>query len=152
MLEVYSLLTLKWSLKNNLLGRALWNISRRERLLGTIVLLSTIFIDGMSVIALLETCLIYIHCLLPFISQVSIQSDNVTTYQNGHLIVGIQLINIKMKDKFLVKQFTHSEIQHIKTILDAHFATANFHLKNFMLTYTQNRVTQIQTLLRLALL
>ena len=101
--------------------------------------------DGMSVIALLESCLTSLHSQLPFISQLTIQSDNATTYQNGHLIVGIHLLNIKMKGKLFVSDFIHSETQHGKTILDAHFASTNCHLKNFMLTYTQNRVTRIQT-------
>ena len=35
--------------------------------------------DGMSVISLLEACLASIHCQLPFISRLSIQSDNATT-------------------------------------------------------------------------
>ena len=55
-----------------------------------------------------------------------------------------------MKGKILINEFIHSETQHGKTILDAHFATTNRHLKNFMLTYTQNRVTRIQTPLGLA--
>ncbi len=101
--------------------------------------------DGMSVIALLESCLTSLHSQLPFISQLTIQSDNATTYQNGHLIVGIHLLNMKMKGKVFVNDFIHSETQHGKTILDAHFASTNRHLKNFMLTYTQNRVTRIQT-------
>ena len=101
--------------------------------------------DGMSVLGLLESCLTSLHSQLPFISQLTIQSDNATTYQNGHLIVGIHLLNMKMKGKLFVNDFIHSETQHGKTILDAHFASTNRHLKNFMLTYTQNRVTRIQT-------
>ena len=106
--------------------------------------------DGMSVVGLLEACLTSIHNQLPFISQLTIQSDNATTYQNGHLIIGIHLLNIKMRGKVFVDGFIHTETQHGKTILDAHFASTNRHLKNFMLTYTQNRVTRIQTPLGLA--
>ena len=51
--------------------------------------------NGMSVIVLLETCLTSIHGQLLFISQVSIQSDNTATYKNGHLTVGIRLVDIK---------------------------------------------------------
>ena len=50
-----------------------------------------------------------------------------------------------MKGKLLINKFIHSETQHGKTILDAHFVTTNHHMKNFMLTYTQNRVTRIRT-------
>ena len=101
--------------------------------------------DGMTVIALLEACVTSLHIQLPFISRLIIQSDNATTYQNGHLVVGIHLLNIKMKNKIFICDFVHSETQHGKTILDAHFASTNRHLKNFMLTYKQNRVTRIQT-------
>ena len=96
----------------------------------------------MTIIALLEACVSSLHIQLPFISQLSIQSDNATTYQNGHLVLGIQLLNIKMMNKIFVSDFVQ---QHGKTILDAHFASTNQHLKNFMLSYKQNRVTRIQT-------
>ena len=101
--------------------------------------------DGMTVIALLEACVSSLYIQLPFISQLSIQSDNATTYQNGYLVLGIHLLNIKMMNKIFISDFLHSETQDGKTILDAHFATTNQHLKNFMLTYKQNRVTRIQT-------
>ena len=50
-----------------------------------------------------------------------------------------------MKGKILVNECIHCETQHGKTILGAHFATTNCHQKNFLLTYTQNRVTWVQT-------
>ena len=99
----------------------------------------------MSVIALLESCVSLLHLQLPFINELVIQSDNATTYQNGHLVIGIHLLNIKMKNKIFISDFIHSETQHGKTILDAHFASTNRHLKNFMLSYKQNRITRIQT-------
>ena len=99
----------------------------------------------MSVLALFESCLTSIYSQLPFISQLTLQLDNATTNQNGHLIVGIHLLNMKMKQKIFINDSIHSETQHGKTSLDAHFASTNRHLKNFMLTYTQNRVTRIQT-------
>ena len=99
----------------------------------------------MSVIALLESCVSLLHLQLPFINELVIQSDNATTYQNGHLVFGIHLLNIKMKNKIFISDFIHSETQHGKTILDAHFASTNRHLKNFMLSYKQNQITRIQT-------
>ena len=51
--------------------------------------------DGMSVVSLLEACLTSIYCKLPFISKLTIQSDNATTYQNYYLINGIHFLNIK---------------------------------------------------------
>ena len=50
-----------------------------------------------------------------------------------------------MKNKIFISDFIHSETQQGKTILDAHFASTNCHLKNIMLLYEQNRVTRIQT-------
>ena len=66
---------------------------------------------------------------LPFVNEITIQSHNATTYQNGHIFFGIHLLNIKMRGKISIADFIHSETQHGKTILDAHFASINHHLK-----------------------
>ena len=99
----------------------------------------------MSVIGLLECVVVSLQVQLPFVNEITIQSDNATTYQNGHIVFGIHLLNIKMRGKIFIADFIHSETQHGKTILDAHFASTNRHLKNFMMTYKQNRITRIQT-------
>ena len=55
-----------------------------------------------------------------------------------------------MRGNIFIANFIYSETQHGKTILDAHFASSNCHLKNFMMTYKQNRITRIQSLQGLA--
>ena len=81
--------------------------------------------DGLVVIGLMECALTSIHDHFAFISNIYVQSDNANQYQNAFLILGIELINIKMKDKLFVKEFLHSETQDGKTLLDAHFVTTN---------------------------
>ena len=99
----------------------------------------------MSVIALLESCVSLLHLQLPFINELVIQSDNATTYQNSHLVFRMHLLNIKMKNKIFISDFIHSEMQHGKTILDAHFPSSKRHLENFMLPYKQNQIIRIKT-------
>ena len=99
----------------------------------------------MSIIDMLECVLVSLQVQLPFANEITIQSDNATTYQNGHIVFCIHLLNIKMRGKISIAHFIHSETQHGKTILDANFAATNCHFKNFIMTYKQNRITHIQS-------
>ena len=62
---------------------------------------------------------------LPFVNEIIVQSDNATTFQNGHIVFGVHLLNIKMQGNISIADFIHTEIQNGKTILDAHFASTN---------------------------
>ena len=83
----------------------------------------------MSIIDMLECVLVSLQVQLPFVNEITVQSDNATTYQNGYIVFGIHLLNIKMRGKIFVANFIHSETQHGKTILDEHFISTNHHLK-----------------------
>ena len=101
--------------------------------------------DGFVVISLIESVAVAINEQLPFIHDVIIQSDNANQYQNPYLVLGIHLINVKMRGNLFISEFVHSETQDGKTILDAHFATTNRHLVIFMKVWRNNRVTRVQT-------
>ena len=88
--------------------------------------------DGFVVISLIESVAVSINEQLPFIHDIIIQSDNANQDQNTYLILGIYLINVKMRGNLFISEFVHSETQDGKTILDAHFATTNRHLVIFM--------------------
>ena len=107
--------------------------------------------DGMTVISLIEAALVSIVDQLSFIDEIVLQSDNALTYQNPQVLFGIQLPNAKYHKNLFISEFTHSETQDGKTILDAHFASMNRHLVSFMKMYKQNRITRVQTPRGLAL-
>ena len=93
--------------------------------------------DGMTVISLIEAALVTIIDQLSFIDEIVLQSDNALTYQNPQVLFGIQLLNAKYHKNLFISEFTHSETQDGKTILDAHFASMNRHLVSFMKMYKQ---------------
>lgn len=101
--------------------------------------------DGLTVISLIEAVLVAIIDQLSFIDELILQSDNALTYQNPQVLFGIQLLNAKYHEDIFISEFTHSETQDGKTILDAHFASMNRHLISFMKCYKQNRITRVQT-------
>ena len=75
-----------------------------------------------------------------------IQSDNVNQYKNTYLILGINLINMKMRGILFISEFIYSEIQYGKAIMDAHFSATNRYLLIFIKIWRDNRVTRVQTL------
>ena len=89
--------------------------------------------DGATVLSLLEAALLVINDELPFIRNIIMQSDKANMLQNPHVVFGIHMLNCKYKNKIFVLEFIHSETQDGKTLLDAHFASTNKHLKSFML-------------------
>ena len=91
--------------------------------------------DGMMVISLLEAALVAINDQLPFINEIILQSDNAMSYQNPQVLFGIHLLNMKYHNNIYISEFTHSETQDGKTLLDAHFASMNKHLLSFMKMY-----------------
>jgi len=101
--------------------------------------------DGMMVISLLEAALVAINDQLPFIDEIILQSDNAMSYQNPQVLFGVHLLNVKYQNNIYVGEFTHSETQDGKTLLDAHFASMNKHLLSFMKMYKKNTTTRIQT-------
>ena len=78
--------------------------------------------DGMMVISLLEAALMAINNQLPFINEIILQSVNAMPYQNTQVLFGIHLLNMKYQINIYISDFTHSETQDGKTLLDAHFA------------------------------
>ena len=101
--------------------------------------------DAGTVIALLEAGLSAIHRQLPFLSEITLLSDNAKCYQNHFLTMMISIFNIKYQGDLLITSFVHSETQDGKSLLDAHFATVNRHLLQFMKTWRRNRITKINT-------
>ena len=91
--------------------------------------------DGATVLSLLEAALLVINDELPFIRNIIIQSNNANMYQNPHVVFGIYMLNCKYKNKVFVSEFIHTKTQDGKTLLDAHFASTNKHLKSFMLVW-----------------
>ena len=91
--------------------------------------------DGATVLSLLEAALLVINDELPFIRNIIMQSDKANMLQNPHVVFGIHMLNCKYKNKIFVLEFIHSETQDGKTLLDAHFASTNKHLKSFMLVW-----------------
>ena len=57
----------------------------------------------------------------------------------------VGLFNQKFYNDIFISSIVHSETQYGKTLLDAHFATANRHLINFMKTWQENKVTKINS-------
>ena len=57
----------------------------------------------------------------------------------------IAIFNQKFDNEFFISDFVHTETQDGKSLLDAHFATSNRHLLNFMKTWRDNHVTRINT-------
>ena len=101
--------------------------------------------DGPTVVALLEIAICTIIHELPFIKEAIITSDNATSYQNHLLTFMMAIFNQKFNNEFFISDFVHTETQDGKSLLDAHFATSNRHLINFMKTWRDNRVTRINT-------
>ncbi len=106
--------------------------------------------DGMMVISLLEAALVAINDQLPFIDEIILQSDDAMPYQNPQVLFGVHSLNMKYQNNIYISEFTHSETQDGKTLLDGHFASMNKHLLSFMKICKKNTTTKIQTLSRLA--
>ena len=90
--------------------------------------------DGPTIVSLLEVAICTIIHELSFIKQAIITSDNATSYQNHLLTFMIAIFNQKFNNEFFISDFVHTETQGGKSLLDAHFATSNRHLVNFMKT------------------
>ena len=101
--------------------------------------------DGIMVISLLEAAIVAITDQLPFITEIILQSDNALSYQNPQVLFGLHILNVKYYGHIFISEFTHSETQDGKTLLDAHFASMNGHLLSFMKMYKKNTITKIQT-------
>ena len=101
--------------------------------------------NALTVVALLETGISTIISELPYIKEAVITSDNATCYQNHFLTFMMAVYNKRFSGQFFIKSFLHTETQDGKSLLDAHFATSNRHLLNFMKTWRTNRITRINT-------
>ena len=107
--------------------------------------------DGMTVASLMEDILVTISDQLPFIKNLTLQSDNANQYQNHLLIVVLHVLNIKMKYMgTFITEFVHTKTQDGKTLLDGHFVKANWLLVIFMKTWRKNKITCIKTSAELA--
>ena len=76
--------------------------------------------DNMTVIAPLESTLQVIYNESPFITEMILQSDNVSTYKNQNVLIDIHLLDIKFINKVFVSEYLHSKTQDRLTILDTH--------------------------------
>ena len=101
--------------------------------------------DSATVCGMLEIGIEAIIKELPFIKEAVLVSDNASSYQNHIVTMMVGMFNNKFYDQFFISAIVHSETQYGKTLLDAHFATTNRHLINFMKTWRQNRVTKINS-------
>ena len=99
--------------------------------------------DSGIFIGLLEVGFQAIIKELPFIKEIVLVSDNATSYQTHFMTIMIGLYNQKFYGDFFISSIVHSETQYGKTLLDAHFATTNQHLLNFMKNFKNIRVTRI---------
>ena len=108
--------------------------------------------DSLSVISLLDAALAQISQELPFINSIVLQSDNAKAYNNVFMLCAIPLINAKYSSKDIsIVEFIHTETQDGKTILDAHYARCNQHLRHFLTEIKTNKVVKINTPLSLAI-
>ena len=101
--------------------------------------------DSGTVIGLLEVGIRVILKELSFIKDAVLISDNASCYQNHLLTFMVGIYNQKFYNDIFISSIVHSETQYRKTLLDAHFATANKHLINFMKTWQENKVTKINS-------
>ena len=101
--------------------------------------------DSATVVGMLEVGIEAIIKELPFIKNAVLVSDNTSSYQNHLVTMMVGMFNQKFYDQFFVSATVHSETRYGKTLLDAHFATTNGHLINFMKTWRENHVTKINS-------
>ena len=101
--------------------------------------------DGVTVITLIEATIVAINDQMSFIDEIILQSDNALSYQNPQVLFGIHLLNVRYQNDIFISEFTHSETQDGKTLLEVHFASMNKHLLTFMKMYKKNITTKIQT-------
>jgi len=101
--------------------------------------------DSGTVVGMLEVGFEAIVKELSFIKQATLVSDNASSYQNHLITIMVGLLNQKFINQLFISAIVHSETQYRKTLLDAHFATTNRHLVNFMKTWQENRVTKINS-------
>ena len=93
-----------------------------------------------TVIGLLEVGFQGIIKQLPFIKEIILVSDNSTSYQKHYITIMKGLFDQNFYGELFILSILHSETQYCKTLLDAHFATTNQHLLNFMKNFKDNRV------------
>ena len=65
--------------------------------------------DSICVASLLDVTLKHISVDLPFIGHITLQSDNVNSYQNTFLIYVIALLNSCYQGVMKIKTFIHTE-------------------------------------------
>ena len=82
---------------------------------------------------------------LPFIKEATLVSNNASSYQNYFTTFLVGLLNQKFFGELFISAIVHSETQYGKSLFDAHFATTNRHLLNFMKTWQENNVTRINS-------
>lgn len=75
-----------------------------------------------AVVSLLEAAMIAIKRDLPVVSELVVQSDNASNYQNTCMILLLPVIGAA--HGFWIKRYIHTETQDGKSVLDAHFAQA----------------------------
>ena len=91
--------------------------------------------DGVSVLALTEAFLEFVSKEFPTVTEIgSLQMDNAGAYHTKELVIGIAILNFKMISKGgpVIRRIIHTETQEGKTLLDAHFAHATFHVIRYL--------------------
>ena len=80
--------------------------------------------DRYCIFSILECALLQIINDVPFVSEVIIQSDNADCYRNTFILLAISLLNIRFSQKMHIREFTHTETQDGRIILDSNFSRA----------------------------
>ena len=72
---------------------------------------------------------------LPFIKEAVLVSDNTSSHWNHLVTMMVGMFNQKFYGPLFILSIVHSKTQYGRTLPDAHFATTNRHLTNFMKTW-----------------
>ena len=101
--------------------------------------------DSICVASLLDAALKQMSVDLPFIGNITLQSDNANSDQNIFIICVIALLNSYYQRMLKIKTFINTKTQEGKTVLDEHFARCMCFLSHFMKTWKQNKNIRINT-------
>ena len=96
--------------------------------------------DSRTVIALLDVRFQAIMKELPF-TETLLVSD-ASSYQNHLLAFMTEIYNQKFNQKLYISSIVHCETQYGRTLLNAHFATTNWQLLNFMMNCKESQVAK----------
>ena len=99
--------------------------------------------DGLAVAAMLEAFIYQLKDELPYLMEITIQSDNSGRYQSKELLFMMSLLS--STSPIRISRFIHTETHDGKGLIDAHFARGTAHVYKFMRTSFRNHVRAIST-------